>query len=39
MYEPDILDKIDAICREYEQGLAGISGYLLVNTDFQPPVV
>jgi hypothetical protein len=38
-YEPDIIDKIDAICREYEQGLAGIDGYLLVNTDFQPPMV
>jgi hypothetical protein len=38
-YEPDIIDKIDAICREYEPGLAGIDGYLLVNTDFQPPVV
>lgn len=38
-YEPDIIDKIDEICREYEVGLAGIDGYLLVNTDFQPPMV
>jgi len=38
-YEPDIIDQIDAICREYEQELAGIDGYLLVNTDFQPPTV
>ena len=38
-YEPDILDKIDTISREYEQGLVGVAGYLLVNTDFQPPTV
>jgi len=38
-YEPDIIEKIDAICQEFERSLVGEQGYLLVNTDFQPPVV
>ena len=38
-YEPDIIEKIDAISRGFENELIGESGYLLVNTDFQPPVV
>lgn len=38
-YEPDIIEKIDAICREYERFLVNESGYLLVNTDFRPPMV
>lgn len=38
-YEPDIIEKIEGICREYEKELVGESGYLLVNTDFHPPMV
>jgi hypothetical protein len=38
-YEPDIIEKIDAISTDYEIALAGESGYLLINTDFCPPMV
>jgi hypothetical protein len=38
-YDSDIIDKIDEISREFEPALTGIDGYLLVNTDFQPPSV
>lgn len=38
-YEPEIIEKIDAISKEYEKELMGESGYLLINTDFCPPTV
>jgi hypothetical protein len=37
-YEPDIIEKIDTICEEYAPALAGELGYLLVTTDFHPPL-
>ncbi len=37
-YEPDIIDKIDTICEEYESALDGEQGYILVTTDFHPPL-
>ncbi len=36
-YDPDIIEKIDAICREYEPALEGQNGWILVTTDFSPP--
>jgi hypothetical protein len=36
-YEPDILQKIDAISEEFTKVMDIDQGYLLVTTDFQPP--
>jgi len=38
-YEPDIIEKIDAVCKEYESAMTGEQGYILVTTDFHPPLV
>jgi len=38
-YEPDILEKIETICKEYAPSMDGEHGYVLVTTDFQPPLV
>lgn len=35
-YDDDILDRIDAVCTEYEDALTNTSGWLVVTTDFQP---
>jgi hypothetical protein len=37
-YESDIIEKIDAVCRDYAPAMTGDSGYILVTTDFHPPV-
>ena len=37
-YEDGIMDDIEGISEAYEALLAGVSGYLLVTTDFQPPI-
>jgi hypothetical protein len=37
-YEPDIIQKINAICKEYAPALTGDEGYILVTTDFHPPL-
>ncbi|MDD1686528.1 hypothetical protein [Methanoregula sp.] len=37
-YEPDIIKKIDAICKEYASAMTGEEGYILVTTDFHPPL-
>lgn len=36
-YDEHILDLIESISAEYEDKLAGRSGWLLVTTDFRPP--
>ncbi len=36
-YDEDILDQIEELSVQYERGLHGKSGWLLVTTDFCPP--
>lgn len=36
-YEPDIIDRIDAVCAEFHGPLEAASGYFLVTTDFRRP--
>lgn len=38
-YEIETLHKIDAICKEFQEALEGVAGWLLVTTDFRPPMV
>lgn len=38
-YETDIIKEIDAICEEYAPAMTDEQGYLLVTTDFHPPLV
>jgi hypothetical protein len=37
-YEPDIIEKIDNVCKEYAPAMTGEEGYILVTTDFHPPL-
>jgi hypothetical protein len=37
-YEPDIIEKIDTVCREFAPSMTGEQGYILVTTDFYPPL-
>ncbi len=36
-YEDDIIARMDRICELYEPGLKGLSGWLLLTTDYKPP--
>jgi len=38
-YEPDIIEKIDAVSKQFASAIMGESGYILVTTDFHPPLV
>jgi len=38
-YEDDVMDRIDAVSDEYDSDLANKSGWLLVTTDFYPPLI
>jgi hypothetical protein len=37
-YEPDIIEKIDAISKQFASAITSESGYILVTTDFHPPL-
>ena len=37
-YDPDIMEQIDAICDQYEAALGDQQGWIVVTTDFRPPV-
>ncbi|MBP2134511.1 hypothetical protein J2128_002477 [Methanomicrobium sp. W14] len=37
-YVDDIIEKMDSICDEYEAELADQSGWLLLTTDYKPPL-
>jgi len=37
-YADDIIEKMDKICDEYEAELADQSGWLLLTTDYKPPL-
>ncbi len=36
-YEDDIIEKMDRICDRYEPALKGLSGWLLLTTDYKSP--
>lgn len=36
-YDADIITRMDRICDLYEPGLKGLSGWLLLTTDYKPP--
>jgi len=36
-YSEDIIERIDKVCESYESGLANLSAWFVVSTDFQPP--
>ena len=36
-YEDDIITRMDRICDLYEPNLKGLSGWLLLTTDYRPP--
>jgi hypothetical protein len=38
-YEDNIIEKMDRICDRYEPSLKGLSGWLLLTTDYKPPSV
>lgn len=37
-YETDIIEKIDSVCKQFAPAITGESGYVLVTTDFHPPL-
>lgn len=37
-YEPDIIEKIEAVSKEFAPAMTGEEGYILVTTDFHPPL-
>ena len=38
-YDDDIIARMDRICDLYEPGLNGLSGWLLLTTDYKPPSI
>jgi len=37
-YDPNIIEQIDVICDQYEAALGDQQGWIVVTTDFRPPV-